>query len=308
MRFLPGWIATLVVVSATVVGCNKSASQAADAAAEPGGSAKLPLVLSVKPPSAGPMASNIPLPAASVESVINPSHRAAYTGPTGAVEGVIKIKGDEAPVIEQKYGAGCSGAESTYGRLFREGPGRTAPDVLMAASEYEGYVPAADPAIKVTVKDCAYDRKTYVLTFGQRIEVFNEDTGQSYLPFLAGTSSPAHMVLPPKGQGGPVKLYPLDIGRYLMVDEMNRAWMKADIFVLKYSTTTISGLDGKYRIDKLPVGKLKVSAMLSAADLTKTVETKVEEGKTTTVDFVLEYKKPPPAPSASAPRKGPVVK
>jgi len=306
MRLPTGWIAIVVVISATVVGCKKPTPPEADAGADP--SSRLPAISSVKPPSLGPMASNIPLPAASVDKVINPAHKAAYAGPTGAVEGVIKFSGDQAPDQEFKYSAGCAGASATYGKLFREGPGRLAPDVLVAASEYDGYVPSTEPALKVTTKDCSYDRRTYVLTFGQRIEVFNDDTGQSYLPFLSGTSSPAHMVLPPKGQGGPVKLYPLDIGRYLMVDEMNRPWMKADIYVLKYSTTTISGMDGKYRIDKLPVGKVKVSAMLSAADLTKSVETKVEEGKTTTVDFVLEYKKPAPAPSASAPRKGPVIK
>lgn len=308
MRFVSAWIATAVVACATLVGCPKPAPQHGDADAAPSGSVRLPPVPSGQRLSPGPMASNIPLPAASVENVINPNHRPAFSGPTGSVQGVIRLKGDEAPEEQFKYSAPCTGAAATYGKLFREGPGRVAPDVLVAASEYDGYVPATEPAVKVTVKDCAYDRRTYVLTFGQRIEVANEDTGQSYLPFLAGTTSPAHMVLPPKGQGSPIKLYPLDIGRFLMVDEMNRPWMKADIYVLKYSTTTISGLDGKYRIDRLPVGKVKVSAMLPAADLTRTVEATVQEGQAATVDFVLEYKRPAPAPSASAPRKGPIIK
>jgi hypothetical protein len=307
-------IAILVVTSAAAVGaCKKTGHTGTDA----GPSASGPLSHSARPTpgiaparaSAGPMASNIPLPAASVDNQVNPTHRAAYSGPTGSVEGVVKLKGDQAPSQEYKYTSGCEGARPTYDKLFREGPGRVAPDVLVAVTEYDGFIPAKEPAATVVVKDCAYDRRTVFVTFGQRVEVSNLDEKQSYLPFLAGVSAPAHMVLPPKGQGGPVKLYPLDIGRFLLVDEMSRPWMKADVYVLKYPTATITGLDGKFRIDGIPVGKVKVSALLPLADLTGKTEVSVEDGKTVTADFVLEYKKPAPAASASAPaRKGPVLK
>jgi hypothetical protein len=180
--------------------------------------------------------------------------------------------------------------------------------VLVAVTEYDGYLAPKDPAATLAIKDCAMDRRTLVMTFGQRIEVSNLDEKQSYLPFLAGVSAPAHMVLPPKGQGSAVKLYPLDIGRFLLVDEMNRPWIKTDVFVLKYPTATVTGLDGHFRIEGIPVGKVKVSALLPLPDLTSNLEATVEEGKTTKVDFVLEYKKPAPAPSASAPRKAPVIK
>lgn len=241
--------------------------------------------------------------------MVNPTHRAPYSGPTGSLQGVVKLKGDQAPAQDNKYNPGCEGARATYDKLFREGPGRVAPDVLVAVTEYDAYIPAKEPAAKVVVKDCAYDRRTVVVTFGQRIDVSNLDEKQSYLPFLAGVSAPAHMVLPPKGQGGPVKLYPLDIGRFLLVDEMNRSWMKADVYVLKYPTATVTDLEGKYRIDGIPVGKVKVSALLPLADLTGNTEVTVEEGKAVTVDFTLDYKKPAPAPSSSAPaRKGPVIK
>jgi len=312
MRSFKALIATLVVSSAGAVGaCTKPDAAGTDAGAGGPSSPSARPSSSASPVriSTGPTASNIPLPAASVEKMVNPTNRAPYSGPTGVVEGVVKLKGDQAPAQEFKYTTGCEGARSTYEKQFREGAGRIAPDVLVAVTDYDAFIPAKEPAAKVVVKDCAYDRRTVFVTFGQRIEVSSLDEKQSYLPFLAGVSAPAHMVLPPKGQGGPVKLYPLDIGRFLLVDEMNRPWMKADVYVLKYPTATVTGLDGKYRIEGIPVGKVKVSALLPVPDLTASAEANVQEGKTTTADFVLEYKKPAPAPSASAPpSKWPIIK
>jgi hypothetical protein len=259
--------------------------------------------------SAGPLASNVPLPAASVDKVINPSNRPAYSGPTGAVEGLVRVKGDPPPAQEYRYTPGCEGARHTYERAFREGPGRVVADALVAVTEYDGFLPAKEPAVKVEVKDCAYDRRTIAMMFGQRLEVSNQDEKLSYVPYLANVAAPAHMVLPPKNLGDPVKLYPLDIGVFQMLDEMNRPWMKADIFVLKYPTATVTGLGGRYRLEGIPVGKVKVSAFLPAADATHNLDATITEGGTAKVDFELTYKQPQPAPPASGPaRTAPAAK
>jgi len=92
---------------------------------------------------------------------------------------------------------------------------------------------------------------------------------------------------------------------------MNRPWMKADIFVLKYATHAVTGLDGRFRIEGIPVGTMSVSAFLPIIDATETRQVTVEADKPATVEFTLEYKRPAPSASASAsapPRKMPVIK
>lgn len=292
----------MVAIPTALVGaCKSSPSGSTDAGA--------PTPSFVKPrASSPPLASNIPVPAASVDKAVNPDKLPPYSGPTGAVEGVVKIQGDPNPEVKLELTSACAGARSTYDHLFREGPGRTLADAMVAVTEYKGFVPAKEPSVKVKVNACAYDRLTYVVTYGQRLDVLSEDPTNSYVPFLTGFDSTARLVLTPKTEGG-VKLYPLDIGRYVLVDEMKRPWMKADVFVLKYPTHAVTGLDGRFRIEGIPVGEVRVSAFLPVIDATEGKKVKIEDGKTTTVEFALTYKRPTAAPSASAPAgKAPAAK
>lgn len=295
-------IVTFVAIPTALVGaCKSSGTSPADA----GPAASAP---PVPQRSTVPMASNVPVPAASVENAVNPEHLPPYSGPTGVVEGVVRIKGDPNPEVKLELPSDCAGAREVYGHLFREGPDRTLADAMVAVTEYTGYVPAKEPAIKVNVDNCAFDRLTYVATFGQRLDVFSSDKKNSYVPFLVGVPTTAHMALTPLTPSG-VKVYPLDFGRFLLADEMNRKWMKADVYVLKYSTHAVTGLDGRFRIEGIPVGKVRVSTMLPIIDATESKQVTVEAGKSTSVDFTLEYKRPTAAPSASAPaRKLPVIK
>ncbi len=250
-------------------------------------------MLTVPMPSTAPsLAPNIPVPATSVEATVNPSHLPPYSGPAGAVEGTVHIKGDPPPLSDAKVTKACAPAEDFYRTLFRVGPDGTLADAMVAVTEFKGYVPEREPAVRVNVKDCAFDHRTVVATFGQRVEVFNVDDKNPYLPYLIGESAPAHMVAMPHGD--PVRLYPLGVGRFLLSDEMNRPWMKAEVFVLKYATHAVTGLDGRYRIEGIPVGSVKVSAYLPQAELVSNSAATVEEGKTATVDFDLTYKPPPP--------------
>lgn len=254
-----------------------------------------------------PLASAIPIPAASVDDSVNPKKLPPYSGPTGAVEGVIHFSGEKPTEAPLQVPETCTGAAEMYGKSFREGPGRAAADALVAVTGYDGYVPAPGPNVRVEMEGCAYDRRTVAVTYGQRIEMLNDDGKSSYMPLLIGENAPAHMVAVPHGD--PVKLYPSRVGHYLLGDEMNRPWMRADVYVLKYATFAVTGLDGRFKIEGIPVGKVKVSAdvpwIVPAID--KTVDATVEAGKTTRVDFTLEVHKTPAAPSASAPPQ-PTVK
>jgi hypothetical protein len=245
--------------------------------------------------------------AASIQALVNPQNLPPYAGPVGTVEGVIHITGDSSPDQETKISAECAGAIPTYQKLFREGPARTLADVLVAVTGYNGYVPSKDEAVRVDMRECAYAHRTVSATLGQRIDVVNLDKSRSYIPYLIGDIAQAHMVAV---QGGdPVRLYPTKVGRYLLVDEMNRLWMRSDVYVLKYATHAVTGLDGHYRIEGIPAGTMKIDAFLPSIDAVASRELTIEAGKTTKVDLELNYKKPvPPSGSSSATPKLPEVR
>ncbi|MFW5738961.1 MAG: hypothetical protein ACOC1F_01200, partial [Myxococcota bacterium] len=81
-----------------------------------------------------PTVTSAPIPKSEVEAAVNPAKLPPYTGPTGVVQGTVKLKGDEAPEVPLRLPAKCMGAQGTYGRLFREGDKRAAPDVLVAVT------------------------------------------------------------------------------------------------------------------------------------------------------------------------------
>src|SRR5689334_12813150 len=80
-----------------------------------------------------------------LETALNPGHEKPYSGPIGSVRGVVHASGDPPPELPQilaKIPAGkCDDARAFYGKLFREGPGHELGDVLVAVTEYKGFVP-----------------------------------------------------------------------------------------------------------------------------------------------------------------------
>src|SRR5947209_10212806 len=70
--------------------------------APPAAAVVLPIV------DAGPLASGIPLPVASVEAELNPAHAPPYSGPTGAVAGVVHVTGDAPPARHLQIPFACA--------------------------------------------------------------------------------------------------------------------------------------------------------------------------------------------------------
>jgi hypothetical protein len=243
---------------------------------------------------AGPLASGIPVPASKVQAEINKDGRQPYAGPTGSVEGTVRVSGDAVPVAKTEISKDCGDAVGMYGKLFREGTGRTVADALVGVTEYEGFIPAKGDAVPVAIRGCAYDRRTIALTYGQRLEVKNYDTREPYLPDLMGSKMPAKLLAIPRGDA--VRLYPTEVGQYLLAESMGKDWMKADVFAVRFSTHAVTGIDGRYRIDGLPVGSVKVSAFLPAIGKTVDHKVTVKAGEATKVDFVLPFKTEKPAP------------
>jgi hypothetical protein len=263
-----------------------------------------------------PTVSGAPIPVRDVEAALNPRKLAPYDGPTGTIEGTVRMSGDAPSEVALKLPVACMGAEGTYGRLFREGKNRAAADVLVAVTGYEAYLPVKQEAVQVKIEKCAFSARTFTLTFGQRMEVENLDETNSFIPVLHGSRYTAFAVAVPKGRRGateiasdPVKLYPHRVGQYELADNMNRPWMSADVFVLKYPTHAVTGVDGHFRIEGIPVGDVQVDALLPSVDASGTKKATVKAGETTKVDFVLAFDqskydgktRPHPIGSISAP-------
>ncbi|HKQ68771.1 MAG TPA: hypothetical protein VJT73_05495 [Polyangiaceae bacterium] len=308
-------VATVVVGFATIAGglgaCRAksaapSGSHADGAASASSVASATPYVLPEKPlVDAGPMASGIPVPAAKVDAIVNPAHEEPYRGPTGTIEGIIKVSGDPPPKANPTIPFECGEAYATYGKAFREGTGHELADVLVAVTGYRGYLPVSNEVVSVGIHGCAYESRTVAVTYGQRIEVSNRDARESFVPTLLGAELPAQIIAVPRGDA--VKLYPVQVGHFALADGMKRDWMYSDVFVLRYPTHAVTALDGRYRITGIPAGKVKVSAYSPQMDeqlhpdtgvATSNVEREVEvkAGETTNVDFVIHYKTPKPKP------------
>lgn len=235
-----------------------------------------------------PVASGVPIPLDLVSRTVNPRKEAAYSGPAGSVRGVVTVSGDappEVPEVLAKIAEECAPAREVYGHLFREGQGRTLADVLIAVTGYKGYVPEQHSIVQVIGSGCAWSSRTIALTFGQRIDIVAKDR-KAYVPDLIGAQMPAQLIALPGGAGSTV--YAQQPGRYALVDSL-RIYSMADVVVLKYATHDVTGLDGKFQIERIPAGKVTVSALLPATGATIEQEVEIEPSRTKEINFVIPF-------------------
>ncbi len=222
-----------------------------------------------------------------IDAVINKSRREPYAGKTGTLSGRITMKGDPAPSTSWIYPQECGEAAGTYGRAFRVGQDNALADVLVTVTGYDGFVPAKGPALPVKISGCAYEKRTYAMAFGQRIEVSNTDLKTSFMPVLDPSEYRAMNIAMPKG--APVKIYAYQPGiNYVLRDIQGKEFMQADVFVLKFSTLDTTGLDGRYKVSGIPVGKVQVNALLPVIDKSAKQEVEIKEGDNT-LDLELSY-------------------
>lgn len=222
-----------------------------------------------------------------VDAVINKSKREPYAGATGTLSGRITMKGDPAPSTSWVYPEDCAEAAGTYGRAFRVGQDSALADALVTVTGYEGFVPAKGPALSVKINGCAFEKRTYAMAFGQRLEVSNTDLKGSFMPVLDPSEYRAMNIALPKG--APVKIYAYQPGiNYVLRDIQGKEFMQSDVFVLKFATLDTTGLDGRYKISGIPVGKVQVNALLPVIDKSKQQDFEIKEGDNT-LDLELSY-------------------
>jgi hypothetical protein len=270
---------------------------------------------------AAPVASGLPGANDRISKLVNPENKPAYAGPTGSVRGTITVTGDAAPVATahlQQIKGNCPEARESYGHVFREGMLRALADVLVAVTGYDGYVPAKEPKQVISARGCAFSTRTIALTFGQTLDIVSKDR-EAYVPNLLGSHMKAQLLALPGGVGSTV--YPPEPGHYVLTDDI-KLFMMADVFVVKFSTYDVTGLDGKYEISGIPTGKARISALLPAtgAVVEKDIEIKAGAPLELALEIPFDAKAmearrlaalasasaaasaaPPPAPSAPAP-------
>jgi hypothetical protein len=190
--------------------------------------------------------------------------------------------------------------------LFREGEKRELADVLVAVTKYEGYVPSQEVDVKVWGKGCAWDKRTFAMTHGQRLQIHGVDN-RPYVPELLGQPMPAQLFVLPTAP--PVQIAPKKPGRFQLVDSM-RLFSVAEVFVLPYATIDVTEADGTFEITGIPVGEIQINALLPQTGATDGKAVKIEAGKATVVDFELHFdraaydKAPKPTPLDELPAPG----
>ncbi len=237
-------------------------------------------------PSAAPTARVKVVTDEEVQRVTNPGQKAPYAGPMGTVAGVVRISGDSSPPLDlgdAKIPLGdCFEAHEMYKSLFREGPGRGLADALVAVTGYEGYKPVPAQSVAIEAKGCAYDQRTAVMMFGQTLSVANRGKA-AVTPQLLGSKSQALLVAIPGGD--PIELTPQKIGLHKLVDRSHE-FAFTDVYVVPYPTVTVTGKDGRFEIPGVPVGTVKVNALLPSTG--QTVEREVTVEANSKVELVLE--------------------
>jgi hypothetical protein len=228
----------------------------------------------------------VPIASAAVKSALNPKNQPPYAGPFGAVRGTITVTGDEAPAVPlERVDPACEKARDVFGRVFREGPGRTLADVFVAVTGYPEYVPPEGEQRTLIARDCTYVSRTVGLTFGQRLDVQARGR-QSYLPALIGGREGATMMALPNGS--PVVLSPTQPGRFELRDLM-RPYNSVELLVVQYSTFAVTGVDGSFEIRRVPPGEVTLNAHLPAARLTAEQKITVRPNQTTEAKLTLNF-------------------
>lgn len=267
-------------------------------------------VVNVTAPATPAASETFPLSDDELRKIVNPSGATEYTGPTGVIEGTIKVSGDP-PVVKTftTLPNGCAHAQELHGPAYRKGKDGELADALVGVIGVSGYVRPSRDDKTVHVHDCAIEPTVIDLSLGQRLMVLNDDD-QPFMPQVAMKMIVRRVLM--KGMpASPLLL--TQPGAFAMswflAEPPNPEIPTATIFVLPSALHDVTALDGKFRIANVPVGKARVTAShVGMGEAFKDVE--VKPGETLKVDLALTYKAPPPttAPSMIPSNKLPKIK
>lgn len=258
--------------------------------------------VSTAPPPVAPKteapSDKFPMSDEEIARVVNPSNATDWTGPTGAIEGVVRVHGDP-PAMRSfmKLPDGCEDAPAVHGPHYRAGAKGELADALVAVIKVAGYVRPSREDKVVTIQRCAMDPTVIDLSLGQRLMIANADK-MPYMPQLPGKVSVHRLAL--KDQS-PVPLNLTQPGAFGLT------WLAgalpgtdvptATVFVIPSALHMVTGIDGKFRITGVPAGKARVTVShLFMGEVSKEID--VKPGSSQSIELTMTYKAPSAAPAA----------
>ncbi len=282
-----------------LLACGKGAAEKSGGSV----SAAPSVAVSAAVPAPSASANSEPKPIFKPEEVLaalNPDGNPTYSGPVGAVEGTIFVTGRPAPDAGLSLEK-CPQVAGMYGKLFREKPlagvkdRRALGDAIVGITGYDGiYVAPKGTSQTLDVRDCAFSTRTVVLTFGERLDVFNRDaagTKTFYALSLAKAGATALRVAAPSTD--PLHFYPREAGRDRLLDNLDRPFLYVDVYTVRFPLHDVSNADGHFRIEGVPVGKRKLNVTHPAFDSNTTIDIDVPADGTLTKDVVVNFRGAP---------------
>ena len=233
----------------------------------------------------------------------------AASGPTGAVEGTVRLTGTLPPpqpvVIDRDVERMRGCAESARG-YYANPFGITAPGPLPEALVTVDAHAAAPPAPRrryVTYHDCNIEPRVMAMSLND-VLVLHAATDAHHLTKVDGMGATiAQMLMPAEDQ----EKHLVRPGRYILHSVLFPHWMQTPLLVTPNWFYDQTGREGRYRIEGVPVGTHTMHAWFPGAGPVDATVT-ITAGATAQQDFAVSPLPPsevrPPGPPADA---GPVI-
>ena len=223
----------------------------------------------------------------------------APKGPTGTISGRVTLTGTppEMPVLQRGADAFCAQKEMRAETVVvGEGGGLANTLVRIAPGAVPGWIP--DKPVVVDQIDCMYRPRVQGAVRGQKLQVRNGDgtmhnVNARRLPWGSRRDTET---LFNRGQpkGSPPLEGAIRDGDIMKLKCDSHGWMQGYVVVGDSPYHATSGGDGRFTIEKAPVGSYEIQAWHEMYGI-KTAKVTVEEGKAATVDFAYDAEKDKPA-------------
>lgn len=233
--------------------------------------------------------------------------RPAPSGPTGTIEGVVRLTGEvppPEPVVIDADVRRMRGCPESAGGYYANPYGITAagplPEALVTVDAHHDGAPPPTRRRTATFHDCSIEPRVLAMDLADTL-VLHATTDAHHLTKVDGMGATiAQMLLPAEDQEKHLQRP----GRYILHSVLFPNWMQTPLIVLRNPYYDQTDRVGRYRIQRVPVGTYTMHAWFPGLrDVSASVT--VTAGGTAQMDFALVAQpvaavRPPMAPPADA--------
>jgi plastocyanin len=222
-------------------------------------------------------------------------------GSTGSIAGTIRFEGEapEMPELVRHTESGkprdpaCDSKAKAEHLVVKDGGVK---DVVVRLAVGAAPKPATVPAPAIIdQKDCRYIPHVVGIVAGQKVAFRNSDATMHNVHTYKGDETVVN-IAQPKGDADKVMDVPVAPGNepYRATCDVH-PWMLSYVLVTDHAHFAVTGEDGSFKLDNLPLGSYKLQAWHPHLG-EKTIDVKVEPGKPVEVTFPAftpgDYKAP----------------